>query len=71
MTEIDLLKRSNFRWCDLFGCDDALMATGFNAWGGVFFLNGRWHAVGGVRICSRACWPSAIAPSAWPRPMTG
>ncbi|WP_110188589.1 helicase-related protein [Pokkaliibacter plantistimulans] len=47
MTEIDLLKRSNFRWCDLFGCDDALMATGFNAWGGVFFLNGRWHAVGG------------------------
>ncbi|MEW6248940.1 MAG: DEAD/DEAH box helicase, partial [Nitrospirota bacterium] len=21
MTEIDLLKRSNFRWCDLFGCD--------------------------------------------------
>jgi DNA repair protein RadD len=23
------------------------MATGFNAWGGVFFLNGRWHAVGG------------------------
>jgi superfamily II DNA or RNA helicase len=49
MSEIDLLKRSNFRWCDLFGCDDALMATGFNAWGGVFFLNGRWHAVGGGR----------------------
>jgi DNA repair protein RadD len=47
MSEIDLLKRSNFRWCDLFGHDDALMATGFNAWGGIFFLNGRWHAVGG------------------------
>ena len=47
MSEIDLLKRSNFRWCDLFGCDDALMATGFTAWGGVFFLAGRWHAVGG------------------------
>jgi DNA repair protein RadD len=47
MSEIDLLKRSNFRWCDLFGCDDALMATGFAAWGGVFFLSGRWHAVGG------------------------
>jgi len=47
MTEIDLLKRSNFRWCDLFGCDDALLATGFGAWGGIFFLNGRWHAVGG------------------------
>lgn len=47
MSEIDLLKRSNFRWCDLFGCDDALMATGFSAWGGVFFLAGRWYAVGG------------------------
>jgi DNA repair protein RadD len=47
MSEIDLLQRSNFRWCDLFAGDDALMATGFNAWGGIFFLNGRWHAVGG------------------------
>jgi hypothetical protein len=47
MSEIDLLKRSNFRWCDLFGQDDALMATGFSAWGGIFFLNGRWYAVGG------------------------
>lgn len=49
MSEIDLLKRSNFRWCDLFGCDDTLMATGFNAWGGVFFLSGRWYAVGGAK----------------------
>ena len=24
MSEIDLLSRSNFRWCDLFGSDDAL-----------------------------------------------
>jgi DNA repair protein RadD len=47
MSEIDLLRRSNFRWCDLFGQDDALMATGFNAWGGIFWLSGRWHAVGG------------------------
>ena len=47
MSEIDLLKRSNFRWCDLFGCDDALMATGFNAWGGIFYLSGRWYAIGG------------------------
>lgn len=47
MTEIDLLKRSNFRWCDLFGQDDALMATGFEAWGGVFCLDGHWHALGG------------------------
>ena len=48
MSEIDLLKRSSFRWCDLFGDDAALMATGFNAWGGAFFLNGQWYAVGGL-----------------------
>ncbi|MDH5528173.1 MAG: DEAD/DEAH box helicase [Nitrospirota bacterium] len=46
MTEIDLLGRSNFRWVDLFGRDDALMAAGFSAWAGVFFLDGRWYAVG-------------------------
>jgi superfamily II DNA or RNA helicase len=49
MSEIDLLKRSNFRWCDLFGYDDALMATGFNAWSGVFYLAGRWFSVGGTK----------------------
>lgn len=47
MTEIDLLKRSNFSWCDLFGDDCALLASGFTAWAGVFFLDGRWYAVGG------------------------
>jgi len=49
MTEIDLLKRSSFAWVDLFGDDAALMANGFNAWGGIFFLDGRWHAVGGAK----------------------
>lgn len=47
MSEIDLLRRSNFRWCDLFGDDTALIANGFKAWGGVFFAFGRWHAIGG------------------------
>jgi superfamily II DNA or RNA helicase len=47
MSEIDLLKRSSFKWCDLFSDDAALVATGFTAWAGVFFLNGRWYAVGG------------------------
>ena len=49
MSEVDLLKRSSFRWVDLFSDDAALVANGFNAWGGIFFLNGRWHAVGGGR----------------------
>jgi DNA repair protein RadD len=49
MSEIDLLKRSSFAWVDLFGDDAALMANGFNAWGGIFYLDGRWHAVGGSK----------------------
>jgi DNA repair protein RadD len=49
MSEIDLLKRSSFAWVDLFGDDAALMANGFNAWGGIFYLEGRWHAVGGSK----------------------
>jgi DNA repair protein RadD len=49
MSEIDLLKRSSFAWVDLFGDDAALMANGFNAWGGIFLLDGRWHAVGGAK----------------------
>jgi len=47
MSELDLLKRSSFQWCDLFGDDAALIASGFNAWGGIFFLHGRWHSLGG------------------------
>jgi len=50
MSEIDLLKRSSFQWCDLFGDDAALLANGFNGWSGIFFLNGSWHAVGGARL---------------------
>lgn len=47
MTEIDLLKRSSFEWVDLFDSEEALMATGFNAWGGIFWFKGQWYAVGG------------------------
>jgi len=49
MTEIDLLKRSSFAWVDLFGTDDALMATGFTAWGGIFWMEGVWYAIGGAK----------------------
>lgn len=49
MTEIDLLRRSSFAWVDLFGTDDALMATGFSAWGGIFWMEGVWYAIGGAR----------------------
>ena len=49
MTEIDLLKRSSFEWVDLFDTEDALLATGFSAWGGIFWLEGLWYGVGGAR----------------------
>ncbi|MCB2092996.1 MAG: DEAD/DEAH box helicase, partial [Rhodobacteraceae bacterium] len=49
MTEIDLLKRSSFAWVDLFGTDDALMATGFSAWGGIFWMDGVWYGIGGAK----------------------
>ncbi len=49
MTEIDLLQRSSFAWVDLFGTDDALMAAGFNGWGGIFWKDGIWYAIGGAK----------------------
>ena len=45
--EIDLLERSNFLWCDLRDDDKYFIATGFNAWGGVFLFEDEWYAVGG------------------------
>jgi DNA repair protein RadD len=48
MAEVDILARSNFRWVDLFGDGMAFIATGFNAWGGFFSLDGEtWSAIGG------------------------
>ncbi|MDA0902537.1 MAG: DEAD/DEAH box helicase family protein [Proteobacteria bacterium] len=51
MSEIDLLtERSNFQWCNIFDDNSALMASGFNAFSGVFFLNDHWYAVGGTEF---------------------
>ena len=51
MSEIDLLtQRSNFEWCDIFGDGAALMASGFNAFAGIFFLNDHWYAIGGTDL---------------------
>jgi hypothetical protein len=46
LTEIDLLERSPFAWHDISGDGTGLMASGFNAWAGVFFDGSLWHAVG-------------------------
>jgi superfamily II DNA or RNA helicase len=47
MMEINLLNRSSFEWVDLFGDDFSFISSGFNAWGGVFYLDGVWYSVGG------------------------
>ena len=49
MSEIDLLQTPNFRWCDLFGSDDALMANRVQRLGWIFLpqwslaCRGRWR----------------------------
>lgn len=47
MVEIDMLRRSNFEWCDLLGNDRYFIASGFKAWGGVFCIDNEWYSVGG------------------------
>ena len=49
LTEIDLLDRSPFAWCDLYGDGHAMMASGFQGWAGVFFDGTLWHALGQPR----------------------
>jgi hypothetical protein len=49
MTEIDLLAKSNFKWIDIWHDESALMATGMEAWAGIFWWQGLWHTVGGSK----------------------
>jgi hypothetical protein len=49
MTEIDLLNRSPFKWCHINENGSIVMATGFNAWGGIFMQDDRWLALGGAK----------------------
>jgi len=58
MTEIDLLDRSPFFWCDLHGDGQALMASGFQGWAGVFHDGTLWHALG--RPKGQAIRPLAV-----------
>jgi hypothetical protein len=47
LTEVDLLDSSPFRWVDLFGSGKAMLASGFDAWVGVFSPDGEnWFALG-------------------------
>ena len=47
MTEIDILARSNFDWVETHANGSGVIASGFHAWAGVFWHNGRWYGLGG------------------------
>lgn len=49
MMEINLLDRSSFEWVELFDDYSAFLATGFNAWAGIFTFEGTWYAIGGKK----------------------
>jgi DNA repair protein RadD len=49
LTEIDLLNKSNFQWIDIWHDNHALIACGFEAWAGLFWWGGVWHAIGGTQ----------------------
>ncbi|WP_189538695.1 zinc ribbon domain-containing protein [Novosphingobium arvoryzae] len=49
LLEIDLLNQSPFQWCDVSGDGSSLIASGFDAWAGVFHDGTLWHALGGPK----------------------
>lgn len=50
LTELDILNASPFRYVDLFGSGRAMIASGFQAWAGVFSADGEtWSALGKVK----------------------
>lgn len=50
LTEMDILNASPFRYVDLFSSGRAMIATGFEAWAGVFSPDGEsWSALGKVK----------------------
>lgn len=49
LTEMDILTASPFRYVDIFQSDRVLIASGFNAWAGIFSPDGEtWYALGHV-----------------------
>ena len=50
MMEVDLLKRSPFKWADIFGAGKVLVASGFSAWAVTASANGNdWVTLGKKR----------------------
>jgi superfamily II DNA or RNA helicase len=50
LTEMDIMNASPFRYTDLFGTGRIMIASGFEAWAGVFSVDGEdWDALGRVK----------------------
>ena len=49
MREVDVFNRPDFVWVDIDDRQSSFMASGMNAWGGVFFRNGKWCALGALK----------------------
>jgi hypothetical protein len=50
LTEMDIISQSPFRYIDLFGSEKIMIASGFNAFAGVFSADGEeWHAMGKLK----------------------
>jgi len=50
MMEVDLLKKSPFKWADLFGSGKVMVASGFNAWAITASSNGKdWVSIGKLK----------------------
>jgi len=48
MSEIDIFKKSNFKWIALDDEETCMMACGFTAWAGAFYWGDKYFSVGGI-----------------------
>jgi len=56
LSEVDILGRSMWRYVDLFGTGRCFLASGFEAWAGIFSKDDdTWYAIGRKKRCRVSC----------------
>jgi superfamily II DNA or RNA helicase len=56
LSEVDILGRSPWRYVDLFGTGRCFLASGFEAWAGIFSKDDEtWYAIGRKKKCRVNC----------------
>ena len=48
MSEVDIFKKSNFKWISIDDEETCMMAAGFTAWAGAFYWGDKYFAIGGM-----------------------